>query len=258
VLRNVRELAARVGLSAALLVLGVAAAVALPPGFVAVGGSTTLAYVPPGRLLLSVSMDNGSGGYTPVAGSQVRLSQTLPHGFTLLARTNDSGKVEITVASGQYTVSVFDQRFSYETTVPVNPGKVTLAEVRVNRTSFFAFWVEAQDSSASGQVETWNQMEVAVPMLSGNYFTFEIVQPRNYSNFVFPTNLFLQPVEFRFSGGTFVPSGPEIPATLTSQVRSSGDIWLVLRPLAPFSLSGANYLAVVAYEAGGNVTVPGA
>lgn len=257
-LTNMREVAARVALSAALLVLGVAAAVALPPGFVAEGGSTTLAYVPPGSLLLSVSMNNGSGEYTPVAGSEVRVSQTLLHGFTLLARTNDSGEVEITVASGQYAVSVFDQMFSYETTVPVNPGRVTQMQVRVNRTSFLAFWVQAQDSSTTGQVETWNQVEVAVPMLSGNYFTREIVEFRNYSNFTFPTNVFLQPVKFQFSGGTLVPTGPEIPATVISQVRSTGDIWLVLGPLTPLSLSGANYLGVAAYEAGGNVTIPGA
>jgi len=203
-------------------------------------------------------MDNGSGGYTPLAGSQVRVSQTLPHGFTLMAQTNDSGEVEIAVASGQYAVSVFDQRFSYETIVPVNPEKVTQTQVLVNRTSFSAFWAEAQDSSTSGQVETWNQVEVAVSTLDNNFFTYPIVQSRNYSNFVFPTNVFLQPTKIRFNGVTFGPSGPEIPATLISQVRSSGDIWLVLRPLAPFSLSGANYLGVVAYEASGNVTVPGA
>jgi len=257
VLRNSREVAARVGLSAALLVLGVAVAVALPPGFVA-GGATTLAYVPPGSLLLSVSMNNGSGAYTAVAGSQVRLSQTLPHGVTILAQTNESGEVEITVASGQYAVSVFDQRFSYETILPVNPGKVTQTHVLVNRTSLFAFWVEAQDSSTTGQVETWNQVEVGVSTLQANFFTSPIAQFRNYSNFAFPTNVFLQPIKIRFNGVAYEPSGPEIPATVISQVRSSGLIWLVLRPLAPLSLSGANYLGVVAYNAGGNVTIPGA
>jgi hypothetical protein len=247
-----------VGLTAILLILGVAAAVALPPGFVESGTFATLTYVPPGHLALSVSMNDGGGVYTPVDGSRVRVSQTLLHGFTLLAQTNESGEVEMTLSSGQYAVSVYDGRFSFETGVSLNPGEVTQLEVRVNRTSFFAFWVEAQDSSTTGQVETWNQVEVAVPTSGANYVTVPIMQLENYSNFNFPAEVFLQTIEFRYIGGFFVIRGPEIPADVISQVISSGNIWLVLKPLAPLSLSGANYLGVVTYEAAGTVTIKGA
>ena len=257
-LRNLRDTAAMVGLTALLLILGVAAAVALPPGFVEGGTSATLTYVPPGRLALSVSLSNGGGAYTPVDGSRVRVSQTLPHGFTLLAQTNGSGEVEMTLSSGEYAVSVYDGRFSFETGVSLNPGKVTQLQVRVNRTSFFAFWVEAQDSSTTGQVETWNQVEVALTASGANYITVPIMQLENYSKFKFPADVFLQTIEFRYNEGFFVIRGPEIPAAVISQVISSGSIWLVLEPLAPLSLSGANYLGVVTYEAAGTVTIEGA
>jgi hypothetical protein len=257
-LRDLRDTATMVGLTTILLILGLAAAVALPPGFVGGGASAPLTYVPPGHLALSVSMNNGDGVYTPVDGSRVRVSQTLLHGFTLLALTNESGEVEMTLSSGPYAVSVYDGRFSFETGVSLNPGKVTQLQVRVNRTSIFAFWVEAQDSSTTGQVETWNQIEVAVPTSGANYITVPIRQPVNYSNYKFPTNVFLQTVEFQSIVGFLVIRGPEIPAAVISQVISSGNIWLVLKPLAPLSLSGANYLGVVTYEAAGTVTVKGA
>ena len=257
-MRNPRETAAMVGLSAAFLLLGVVAAVALPPGFVAAGTSATVAYVPPGQVAISVSMGNGDGVYTPVPGSQVRVSQTLLHGFTLLAETNDSGDVEMTLPSGQYAVSVSNQKFSFQTGVSLEPGKVTLLQVRVNRTSFFGFWVETQDSSTEGQIETWNQVEVAVPASGANYVTVPVRQLENYSNYKFPGGVFLQTIEFRYIGGLFVVGGPEVPATVISQVTSSGNIWLVLKPLAPFSLSGANYLGVIAYEAAGTMTIEGA
>jgi len=259
-----RDTAAKVGLSAVLLVLAVATAFAFPPGFLAGTASVTTTYTPPGQLDLSVTINNGSGIYAPLAGGQVRVSQALLHGFTLMAATNDSGEVDITLASGQYAVSVYDRRFSFENAVPVDPGKVTRLQVQVNRTSFYAYWVEAQDSSTTGQVETWNQLEIAVSMVGGVYFAVgpafvfvPVGQSENYSNFKFPANVFLQPIEFRFSGETVIPGGPEIPATVISQVRSSETTWLVLKPLAPFSLSGANYLGVVSYVAGGNVTLPG-
>lgn len=265
-LTNLRETAAILGLSAVLLALGFAAAVALPPGFVGVGASATFASVPPGQLALSVSMNNGTGVSIPVAGSQVRVSQTVVHGITLLAETNDSGDVEMTLPAGQYAVSVYDQRFSFETGAPIEPGRVTQLQVQVNRTSFVALWVEAQDSSTTGQLETWNQVEVAVPTSGGifviasvgepNYIPFAFGQPVDYSSFKFPANVFLQAVELQSNGDTFGPSGPETQAAVISQVENSGDIWLVLRPLAPLYLSGASYLGVTAYEAGGNVIVP--
>ena len=264
-LRNLRDTAAKASLAAALLILGVAAAFVLPPGFLAGTVAVTSTYTPPGKLDLSVSVNNGSGIYTPLAGGQVRVSQALLHGFTLLAQTNASGDVDITLAAGQYAVSVYDQRFSFESAVPVNPGKVTRLQVQVNRTFFYAFWVEAQDSSTSGQVETWNQLEAAVSMQGGSYFTvgpvyltFPVGPYQNYSSFKFPANVYLQPIEFRSSGGALEPYGPEIPAEVISQVRSSETAWLVLKPSTPFSLSGANYLGVVCYVAGGNVTIPGA
>jgi len=256
-LRNLRDTATMVGLTAILLILGVAAAVALPPGFVGGRTSATLTYVPPGHLALSVSMNNGGGAYTPVGSSQVRVSQTLAHGFTLLAQTNESGEVEMTLPSGQYAVFVYDGRFSYETGVSLDPGRVTQLQVHVNRTSFFAFWVEAQDSSTTGQVETWNQVEVALLTSGVNYVTVPVAQPENYSGYKFPSNVFLQTIEFRSFEGFFVIRGPEIPAAVVSQVTSSGNIWLVLQPLEPLSLSGANYLGVVTYEAAGTVTMEG-
>ena len=257
-LGDLRDTTAMVGLTAVLLILGVAAAVALPPGFVGGGASAPLTYVPPGRLSLSVSMSDGGGVYTPVDGSRVRVSQTLPHGFTLLALTNESGEVEMTLSSGQYAVSVYDGRFSFETGVSLNPGGVTQLQVRVNRTSFFAFWVEAQDSTTTGVVETWNQVELALPTTGTNYITVPVRQPENYSSFKFPAEVFLQTIEFSYVGSVFVIRGPEIPATVISQATNSGNIWLVLEPLAPLSLSGANYLGVVTYEAAGTVTAQGA
>jgi len=247
-----------VGLTIILLILGVAAAVALPPGFVGGRTSATLTYVPPGRLVLSVSMNNGGGVYTPVGGSRVRVSQTSLHGFTLLAVTNESGEVEMSLSSGGYAVSVYDGRFTFETGVSLSPGNVTELQVRVNRTSFFAFWVDAQDSSTTGQVETWNQVEVALAASGVNYVAVPVSQRENYSNYRFPAQVFLQTIEFESIGGFFAIRGPEIPAAVVSQVVSSGNIWLVLKPLTPLSLTGANYLGVVTYEAGGTVTTQGA
>jgi len=258
VLGDPRDTATMVGLAAILLILGVAAAVALPPGFVGGRASAPVTYVPPGHLALSVSMNDGNGVYTPVGGSRVRVSQALPHGFTLLAQTNESGELEMTLSSGQYAVAVSDGRFSFESGVSLNPGVVTQLQVRVNRTSFFAFWVEAEDSSTTGVVETWNQVELALPTSGANYITVPIRHPENYSTFKFPASVFLQTIEFGYVGGLFVIRGPEIPASVVSQVTSSGNIWLVLKPLAPLSLSGANYLGVVTYVAAGTVTMQGA
>ena len=253
-----RDTAAMVALTAILLILGVAAAVALPPGFAVGRAPATLTYVPPGHLALSVSMSNGGVVYSPVDGSEVRVSQASIHGFTLLAQTNESGEVEMTLPSGEYAVSVYDGRFTFESGVSLDPGKVTQLQVRVNRTSFFALWVEAQDSSTTGEVETWNQVEVALSASGVNYVTVPMAQLENFSDFRFPAEVYLQTVEFETIAGFFVIRGPEIPAAVISQVLNSGNIWLVLRPLAPLSLAGANYLGVVTYEAAGTVTVQGA
>ena len=70
----------------------------------------------------------------------------------------------------------------------------------------------------------------------------------------FGTDVFVQPVTYRYNGTTYVASGQEVPATVISQSEGSGVAWLTLQPLQILEISGANYLVVVSYEAGSSVS----
>lgn len=210
-----------------------------------------------------VSVELGS---RPLDGARVGISQVAPFGLRLELQTNESGRVGIALGPGQYGVSVSDPRFSLQNSVPVYPGNMTRMQVTVNRTSSYAGFAAAKDSTTSGEIETWNQLVVEVANNGRPYSEYgrlvglpllvvgqgSTSLPPHYGS-----EVFVQPIRFYYNstGFTgFVRYGPEIPSAVVSQVALGGVTWLTLRPLGLLDVLGASYLVVVSYEARSSVS----
>lgn len=260
-MRGINDSAAKVGLFAALLILGVVVSTALPPSFLEESAAPPIrTVVPPGYLLVTVAMDGG-----PLDGVSVAISQFTFHGLHIILATNRSGQVEFPLAPGQYGVSVTDPRFGLETSVPVSSGTTTRLQVTLNRTAFSSVFSAAQDSTLTGEIEPWNQLVVEVAPYGcltscgllglGGQFGIRVI-PSGITLSVphFGSEVFVQTVRY-FANGTGIPTlGSEIPATVISQVAGSGVSWLTLQPLSVLDLSAALYLLVVSYAVGSTVS----
>lgn len=263
ILRGTNGPAVRVGLSAALLVIGALLSTALPPSFLeGQAGSTQNTVVAPGYLLVSVLLDGG-----PLAGVSVVVSQVSHFGLRITLRTNLTGEVEFPLTSGQYGVSVTDPRFIIITSAPVFSGNITTVQVNANRTSYQAMFAAAQGAASAGQVETWDEIVVGV-IPNGSPVYFGLWGLTGYPIFPAPANgtipaaprfgseVFVQPIKYylNYSYSYYFADGPEIPASVLSQVAGSGVTWLTLQPMRLLDLSEANYLDIVSYAASSTVS----
>lgn len=254
------ETAVKVGLLSVLLALAVLLSAALPPAFLAGNPQSQVGTPQPsGLLLVSVNMQEGGGPGIPLAGVKVAISQSILHGIRLALGTNASGQVEFPLQPGQYGVSLNDSRFSLETSVQVNQTTTTWLQVVVNRTGYYAAFADAQDTTTAGEVDTWNQLVVAVPASGVLVLPFGsgiltvvpgALVPNVGSAPRFGSEVFVQP--FLLYGGTLTP-GAETPASVVSQVSRTGLTWLTLQPLKTLDVGGASYLVIFSYAAGSTV-----
>lgn len=263
--------ALKVGLSAALLVLGLLVAMQLPSASLAGAPTPTTTAFVPGVLVVSVTLNNNSGispilggVNSPMQGVGVGVVQLTAFGIHLQFTTNQSGVAESPLPQGEYGVSVGDSEFSLSTSVQVDSGLVTRVQVGVNRTAYYGFFAEADDSTTRGSIEPWNNLVVGVStsgyalFVSGgtqiavSYFPGQTQPPP----VAFGPTVFLQPEGFLPIGGSgSVGTGAEVPATVVSQVPEAGTTWLTLQPARELQLAGAAYLAVVSYKVGSSVTI---
>ena len=233
----------------------------------ALGGPVTVQTVQQGRLLVAVTLDNGSGFKEPLPGVHVLLTQPVFRGLRLSATTNGTGEWASYLASGDYAVSVGDQRFDYATSVPVTAGTETRIQVGVNMTSFTVVLAEAEDTTGTGSLGPWDQLVAAIQPAGLRVFIsppgdrnatvyYTQAAMRNYSGYRFPSTVFIEPM--RFTRSDFgIQQGIGVAATVVSQEANGGLIWLTLRPAGLLDVSGANYLEVFSYEAGGAVSFVG-
>jgi hypothetical protein len=144
--------------------------------------------------------------------------------------------------------------------------------VTVNRTASLADFAVAQDSTTTDQIETWNQIVVAVPAKSPQGQFTASVTLQNGSALVFlgggqaigtanstsatrfGNKVFLQLYRYFVVNQTYRSEfGPEIPAKVVSQQSRWGQIWLTLQPQDLLLIAGAS-IVVVTYQAGMSVS----
>jgi len=261
---NTNGAPARAGLSAILVALAVLLALQLPSsGFTGKGNSTAPTPYSSGQLLVSVTLENGSIVPAPLRGVQVGISQLVLHGLHLVLPTNGTGEVEVALPPGAYGVVVSNDKFAQSSDVLVDSGGVTRMNVSVDRTTYVASFVDAEDSTSQGEIEPWNTVVVEVApylviLASEAAFGGQVV-PANPPPPTFNGTVFLQPLlYYPDNGGAgfagFV-AGMEVQATVVSQVARSGGVWLTLRPTGVLQLAGSAYLQVVSYEAGTSVSI---
>jgi hypothetical protein len=252
------------------MVLSLLVAVQLPSTALT-GRGTYVATVPPvGRLLVSVTLDNGSGTPLPYRGVQVAISQSALHGVRVRLTTNYTGKVEFPVQPGSYGVSVNNDKFLVLTTVPVTLGQLTHLYVNVNRTAYYASFAAADDTTSEGIIEPWNTMTLEVspytnPVRSPLFFLGGQVTSVPTGNptpalgrfgdvvYIQPMNVYAVPVGYGVTDYE-ARGGSEVPATVVYQVPDSGSVWLTLKPMGPTQIAGADYLLVISYQAASLVT----
>jgi hypothetical protein len=260
---NTNGAPARAGLSAILVALAVLLALQLPSsGFTGRGNSTAPTPYSSGELLVSVTLENGSLVPAPLRGVQVGVSQLVLHGLHLVLPTNGTGEVEVTLPPGAYGVAVSNDKFAQSSDVSVYSGGVTRMNVTVDRTTYVASFVDAEDSTSQGEIEPWNTVVVEVApylviLATGAAFGEQVAT--NLSPPTFNDTVFLQPLLlYPDDGGVGFPgfvAGAEVQATVVSQVARSGGVWLTLRPTGVLQLAGSAYLQVVSYDAGSSVSV---
>ena len=263
---KIRDASAKAGLTAVLLALAFVLAFQLPSsGFTGRGNPAAAPSSSGGRLLVSVMLENESTVPAPLKGVQVGVSQFILHGLHLLLPTNGTGEVEFTLPPGTYGVSVGNDRFTLSSDVSVSSNEVTWMHVSVNRTAYMASFASAEDSTSRGDIEPWNTVVVEVTpyqfptLLTIGYTQRQqvIVIPISSASSppTFNGEVFLQPFSLTPGGGGQVIGGPEVPATVISQVVRSGGTWLTLQPASLLQLGGTLYLQVVGYQAGSSVTI---
>lgn len=276
-MKGASDLALKAGLSVALLLMGLFVSLSLPPSFLAgnLVSPGAANEVPLGRLAVTVSLRNETGVDQPLLGVSVSISQFAFFGLRAILKTNASGQVEMQLAPGIYDVSVRDTRFSVSTSAPVQPHGTTQVLVAVNRTALWAAFASAQDSTSSGQIETWNRLtlEVVPPgvclvgipwspvgqtlVCSGLGWTAALVN--GSAGDVASTPRFGDTVFIKAWGalgqGPWSPDGGEVPAAVISQNPTTDAIWLTVQPLQVIDISGSTNLQVVTYTAGITVTV---
>jgi len=258
--------AAKVGISAALLVLSFLVAIQLPSTALTGKATSTAAVSSGGRLLVSVTLDNGSLFRAPLPKVQVAIAQFLFHGLRVVLATNQTGEVEFPLPAGRYSVSVSNDKFALSTTVPVNPGQVTHLQVAVNRTANYASFVAADDSTSQGTIEPWNTVTVQVSpysflrfspffLLGGQFSAVPVGQQNPPTLGRFGAVVYMQPMNvYEVPPAYETRGGAEVPATVVSRVMNSGFAWLTLRLTEPLQLAGPVYLLVVRYQASSTVT----
>jgi hypothetical protein len=257
---NTNGAPAKAGLSAILVILALILALQLPSsGFTGRGNSTATTSYSGGRLLVSVTLENGSLVPTPLQGVQVGVSQLVLHGLHVVLPTNVTGEVELTVPPGTYGVAVSNDKFTQSSDVVVGSGRLTWMNVSVNRTAYIASFVDAEDSTSQGEIEPWNTVVVEVATYLIILASGEQVIPASPPPPTFNGTVFLQPLSlYPGNGGVgfagFV-AGTEVQATVVSQVARSGGVWLTLRPTGLLQLAGSSYLQVVSYVAGSSVSL---
>ena len=263
---NTRDASTKAALSAALVALSFLLALQLPSsGFAGAGSSTVGTPLSGGRLLVSVDLENMSAPPAPYRGVQVGISQLVPHGLHLVLPTNGTGEAEFTLLPGAYGVAVGNDKFTLSSDVSVEPGNLTSMQVTVNRTAYTAAFVAAEDSTSQGEIEPWNTVVLEVTpyqfpgLLSLGGVIITGPGPANPSPPTFNGTVFLQTGSFYVSG-TFsgLAGGPEVPATVLSQVIRPGGTWLTLRPAGVLQLAGSSFLYVVGYQAKSSVTIESA
>ena len=262
-----RGSSAKAGLSAVLVALALLLALQLPSsGFTGRGNPTASPSPSAGRLLVSVTLANESAIILPLQGVQVGITQFILHGLHLVVSTNGSGEAEFTLPPGTYGVSVRNSKLTLSSDVLVNAGRLTAMQVSVNRTAYAATFVEAEDSTSQGEIEPWNTVVVEIApyllTISGNPgsqggLTIIGSLPGSFAPPTFNGTVFLQARTFHISNSGFV-GGPEVPATIISQVVSGGGTWLTLRPSGLLELAGSTFVQVVKYTAGSSVSVENA
>jgi hypothetical protein len=273
-MKDSRRTAALLGLSAILVILGMAASFSLPPTFLLGSASQprTTTVMPEGRLDVTVALQNGTGIFSPMAGERVGIKQLATLGFGLQLNTDKMGNVSIKASPGAYGISVADPRFSFSELVSVSAGRVTRVNVVVNRTALPTEFAQVQDSTGQEQIGPWNELVVEVApggvIIFGGLSNFEggifiIGSGVNSTLPRFGTEVFLQPMKpslaFVPTGGfAFAPEGPEVAAVVVSQVAAPQAVWLTLRPMGIMVMTGSYYLSVVTYEAGGSVRISNA
>lgn len=256
----------KAGLSSALLVLGLLVAIETPSTILTGVGPATVTLIPPGRLLVSVALNNGSAIAAPLSGVQVGITEPVLHGLHIRLATNRSGEVEITLQPGYYRVSVGNSKFALSDSVPINSGQLTHVQVALNRSAYYTTFTAAEDSTTQGTIEPWNTIVVAVPT-TGYPITalwnlgaqqVIIVPVVGQAHPSFGETVFVQTVRLDVGGpgGTQrLEYGAEVPATVLSQTDGAEAIWLSLKPSAQLQVVGALYLMVISYEAGSVVSV---
>lgn len=251
----------KVGLAAALVILGFLLAVQVPTTTLA-GRGFNQQGATPGRLLVRVVMSS-IGFQIPLAGVQVGVTQDTAGGLHLLLATNESGEAGFPLPPGGYAVSASNPKFSLLSGVTVSSGNLTTLLVTVNRTAYNAAFVEADDSTTQGNLEPWNTVTVEVTQYGSPIFLPQLTPislvnvPNGPGNVTFGQNIFLQTLSMDFlGGGNFrLTNGTEVPATVISQTAEGGATWLSLHPLKLFQVGGAEYVMVVSYVAGSTETV---
>lgn len=256
----------KAGLTAVLAALALLLALQLPSsGLTGSGNSTVAASSSTGRLLVGVALENDSLAPAPLRGVQVGITQAIIHGLHLVLPTNRSGEAEFTVPAGVYGVSVGNSKFALFREVPVYSSNLTSVNVIVNRTAYIASFAEAEDSTTQGDIEPWNSVVVEVTpfrfpiLLNPGNLPGQLVivssVPASPSPLTINGTVFVQAVSlYSGSGGTGIAGGPEVKATVVSQVVGPGGTWLTLRPTGLLHLGGSSYLQVVSYQAGSTVS----
>ena len=252
------------GLAAVILALGLIASFSLPPTFLlgAVSAPQTTTLASAGRIDVTVLLRNSTGSITPMQGVRVAVAQVATFGLREVFTTGKDGNVSIAEKPGVYGVSIVDPRFTTTTSATVSSGGTTRVRVSVNRTSLYAYFVQAQDSTGEEKVGPWNQLVLEVAS-SNNFFATGLwalggiayTAPIHQTNATLPhfgAVVFLRPLSF--VGGSFGESGSEVPASVVSQIPAAESVWLTLRPSGILLMTGADFLAVVTYAATSTVS----
>jgi hypothetical protein len=252
-MRATRQTVTKGALGAALLVIGVLLAFSLPPGFLAGQGSAQVATTTAmGFLDVNTNMNSGGSQTTPLAGVSVGIFQNVLHGIRLgFLKTNQTGSTEFPLLAGQYIVSLQDPRFTVQTTVNIYPYTTTQLNVQVNRTSYVADFVDAQDETSAGQIQPWNTLVVAISAETVGPFPYMSLTNASIPNL--GSKVFVQPMRFYYGGTLYSYNGTEVPSEVVSQTVNLGQTWLTLQPLLELNLGGSVFIMVVDYAAGSAV-----